>query len=287
MDATIAKLYIVSTPIGNLKDLSPRAQEALQSVDYILSEDTRRARKLKSRFSLKAPLISLHEHNEKTRIPKILAFMKNGKSFALISDAGTPLLSDPGFFLVRSMIQEGLPLTHIPGPNAVITSLVLSGLPAHPFAFYGFLPPQENRRKEILKELAKARLTMVFFESPDRILGFMREVGEEMGDRDAAVCREMTKLHEEVLRGKISSLLSMLSSRKLQGEFTIVVGPPVESSDAVGMTEDMIQSRYRQLQNEGYTRKEALKKLTKESGRSRNDLYRFLLGDRESGNRGE
>jgi 16S rRNA (cytidine1402-2'-O)-methyltransferase len=275
-------LYIVSTPIGNLKDLSPRAQETLQNVDYILSEDTRRSRKIKSRFSLKAPLISLHEHNEKARIPKIISLMKNGKKFALISDAGTPLLSDPGFLLVREMIENQLSVTYIPGPNAVIAALVLSGLPMQPFTFYGFLPQQEARRKEILKSLAAFHQTLIFFESPERVLGFLREAGEELGDRDAALCREMTKLHEEVLRGKISSLLAELSVRKIQGEFTIVIGPPSGDVSAVAMTEQMILDRYKQLQTDGFSRKEALKKLTKESGRSRNELYRFLRIDRDS-----
>jgi 16S rRNA (cytidine1402-2'-O)-methyltransferase len=275
-------LYIVSTPIGNLKDLSPRAQETLQSVDYILSEDTRRARKIKSRFSLKAPLISLHEHNEKARIPRIISFMKNGKKFALISDAGTPLLSDPGFLLVREMIEQRLPVTYIPGPNAVIAALLLSGFPAQPFTFYGFLPQQDTRRKEILRSLASLNQTLVFFESPERVLGFLRELGEELGDRDAALCREMTKLHEEVRRGKISSLLSTFAERKIRGEFTIVIGPPSKEFTVVSMTEETILARYKQLQTDGYTRKEALKKLSKESGRSRNELYRLILSDRDS-----
>jgi len=264
-----------------LKDLSPRAQEALQNVDYILTEDTRRARKLKSRFALKAPLVSLHEHNEKSRLPKIIAFMKNGKKFALISDAGTPLLSDPGFLLVQRMIAEDLSLTHLPGPNAPITALVLSGLPPHPFLFYGFLPASEKRRQEILKEFKERKETLVFFESPDRILGLMRQLGEELGDRDAAVCREMTKLHEEILRGTISTLLARLSSRKMQGEYTVVIGPATQPVGIVGMSDDTILARYKQLQLEGYSRKDALKKLAKESGRARNDLYRLLLRARD------
>ena len=272
-------LFVVATPIGNLQDLSPRAQEILRSVNYVLAEDTRRARKLKSRFGFGAPLVSLHEHNEKTRIPKIIARMKNGESFALISDAGTPLLSDPGFLLVRKMIEEGLSITHIPGANAPITALILSGLPPHPFLFYGFLPAGESHRSDIFRDLAARRETLVFFESPDRVLGLLREIGTHLGDRNAAVCRELTKLHEEVQRGKISTLLSELSTRKLQGEYTVVIGPPDQTNEPVSMSEDTLRARFDQLQKEGYSRKDALKKLSKESGRSRNELYDLLLKD--------
>ena len=271
-------LVIVPTPIGNLKDLSIRAQESLSSVDYVLCEDTRRARKLKSRIGFHAPLISFHEHNEKSRIQKILTLMKEGKKFALISDAGTPVVSDPGLFLITRMNEESLPFTLIPGPSAVMTALVMSGLPPQPFSFFGFLPVQELRRSERIEKLLRIPdHTLVLFESPDRVLGLLRELGEKLGDREAAVCRELTKLHEEVLRGPISTLLAKLSTRKLQGEFTIVIGPG-ESLDKVTMTEDVIRQRFSQLvEKEGYSRKDALKKVVKESGRARNDLYRLLI----------
>jgi 16S rRNA (cytidine1402-2'-O)-methyltransferase len=275
-------LAIVATPIGNLKDLSFRAQEVLQRVDYVLCEDTRRARKLKTYLGFEASLVSFHEHNERSRIPKIIAFMKNGKKFALITDAGTPVLSDPGLLLVQRMNQERLTLTFIPGPSAVIAALVLSGLPPQPFTFVGFPPVQENPRKNFLEGLSQIKnQTFVLFESPDRILGLLRELGEQMGDRDCAVCRELTKLHEEVLRGKISELLGTLSARKLQGEFTVVVGPG-KGLESVGMTDQMVMERFHQLEKEGYSRKDALKKVVKESGRSRNDLYRLLMKDHES-----
>jgi 16S rRNA (cytidine1402-2'-O)-methyltransferase len=275
-------LFIVATPIGNLNDLSPRAQETLAAVDYVLAEDTRRARKLKSRFGFHAPVVSLHEHNEKTRIAKVISLMKTGRTFALISDAGTPLLSDPGFLLIRKVVQEGLPLTYVPGPSAPIAALILSGLPPHPFLFYGFLPAGETHRIEILKDISARKETLIFFESPDRVLGLLREIGNELGDRDAAICREMTKLHEEVLRGKISVLLAALSARKLQGEFTVVIGPPGPEQETVVMDEPTLRVRFDQLQKENYSRKEALKKLSKESGRSRNELYELLLKRKEN-----
>ena len=274
----LPSLIIIPTPIGNLKDLSLRAQESLQAVDYVLCEDTRRARKLKNRIGFHAPLVSFHEHNEKKRIPKILTLMKEGKRFALTSDAGTPVVSDPGLLLLRKMKEENLPFTMIPGPSAVMTALVLSGLPAQPFSFFGFLPVQELRRKEIVEKLSRIPdHTVVLFESPDRVLGLLRELGEKLGDREAAVCRELTKLHEEVLRGTLSSLMAELSPRKLQGEFTIVIAPG-ESLEKVTMTDEVIRQRFAQLvEKESYTRKDALKKVAKESGRSRNDLYRLLI----------
>jgi 16S rRNA (cytidine1402-2'-O)-methyltransferase len=269
-------LLIVATPIGNLKDLSVRGLEALQNADYILCEDTRRAQKLKAHFGLKPRLVSLHEHNEKQRIPKIIRLMQQGKQFALISDAGTPLLSDPGSLLLRELIRLQLPFTFIPGPSAVIASLVLSGFETDRFVFYGFLPVSPADRKSSLERLATFTAeTIVLFEAPHRIVGLLREIGEILGDRDVAVCRELTKLHEEVVRGKVSEILTQLSARKLLGEFTIAISPG--PAHRVEMSLDSIRERFQQLQIEGYSRKDALKQLSKESGKSKNDLYQLLM----------
>jgi 16S rRNA (cytidine1402-2'-O)-methyltransferase len=211
------------------------------------------------------------------RIPKIIALIQKGKTFALISDAGSPLISDPGLSLVRKLIESDIPFTCVPGPSAVITALTLSGFSAQPFTFVGFLPVSAAERKKALSQLKDLTgQTLVLFESPTRILGLLREVGEGLGDRDVAVCREMTKLHEEVMRGRISELLTSLASRKLQGEFTIVIA--AGQSTPVVMSDEAIRARFQQLQSEGLNRKEALKKLSKESGQSRNDLYRMLIG---------
>jgi 16S rRNA (cytidine1402-2'-O)-methyltransferase len=173
------KLFLVSTPIGNLGDLSPRALEVLQNVDYILCEDTRRAQKLQARFHFKSRLVSLHEHNERKRIPKIISLMKKGKVFALVSDAGAPLLSDPGFALVQSVIQESIPFTSIPGPSAVVNALLLSGFPVQLFTFSGFLPLKPGARSKSLQKLAELKdHTLVLFESPERIHGLLREISE-------------------------------------------------------------------------------------------------------------
>lgn len=266
------KLFLVSTPIGNLGDFSPRGIEVLKGVDYILCEDTRRAQKLQARFNFKSRLVSFHEHNERKRLPKIIALMKKGKTFALISDAGAPLLSDPGYALVQNVIQEDIPFTCIPGPSAVTTALLLSGFQLQQFTFAGFLPLKPGARLKALQKLAELKdQTIVLFESPDRVHGLLREISEVLGDRNLALCREMTKMHEEVLRGAASELLKQLADQKWTGECTVVVAPgeekPVEISD------ETIQIRFDELVREGLSRKDAIQKLTRETGRSRNELY--------------
>jgi 16S rRNA (cytidine1402-2'-O)-methyltransferase len=248
----------------------------LRKVDYVLCEDTRRAAKLKNRYPFDARLISFHEHNEKSRIPKILSLMKEGKMFALISDAGTPVLSDPGLLLIQALIENNLEFTLIPGASAIQSALVLSGFPPEPFTFFGFLPSTSGSRKTALEKLKTcAEHTLVLFESPERLLGLLRELGEVLGDRDVAVCRELTKVHEEVIRGKLSELLSSLSSRKLLGEFTVVIAPG--EGARVQMDDRTVRMRFEHLLNQGLSRKDALKKLVKESGRHRNDLYSLLM----------
>lgn len=266
------KLFLVSTPIGNLGDLSPRALEVLQSVDYILCEDTRRTQKLLSRFDFKSRLVSFHEHNERQRLPKIIALMKKGKVFALVSDAGAPLISDPGFTLVQNVIQEDIPFTSIPGPSAVITALLLSGFPLQQFTFAGFLPSKPGARTKLLQKLSELKdHTLVLFESPERIHGLMREISEVLGNRRLALCREMTKLHEEVLRGTASELLQKLADKKWTGECTVVIAPGDE--EPVEISDETIQIRFDELVRQGLSRKDAIQKLTRETGRSRNDLY--------------
>jgi 16S rRNA (cytidine1402-2'-O)-methyltransferase len=268
--------YIVATPIGNLKDISLRGLEILQQVDYILCEDTRRGKKLKSHFGLKPRLVSFHEHNERIRIPKVLSLIAKGKTFALISDAGMPLVSDPGYLLVQEWIRHDIPFTCVPGANAVTTALVLSGFPPQPFFFQGFLSSREGERRKALEKIRELQSqTIVLFESPERIVGLLREIVECIGDREVAVCRELTKLHEEVLRGKASEILDRLVSRNIRGEFTVVIAP--EKAAIAAVSDETVRQRFAQLQQEGLNRKDALKKLAKETGRSRNDLYDLLM----------
>lgn len=269
------RLFLVSTPIGNLKDFSARGIEVLQSVDYVLCEDTRRAQKLKARFKFKSRLVSFHEHNERKRLPKIISLMKKGKTFALISDAGAPLLSDPGYLLVQNVIHEDIPFTYIPGPSAVITALLLSGIPLQQFTFVGFLPVKPGLRLKALQKLAELNgHTLVLFESPERIHGLLREISEVLGNRNLALCREMTKVHEEVLRGTATELLQKLAERKWTGECTVVIAPGEE--ERIQISEETIRIRFEELVREGLSRKDAIKKLVRESGRSRNELYKLL-----------
>lgn len=224
------RLIVVATPIGNLADLSPRAREALENADLVACEDTRRTGRLLAGLGLSSRLLSVHEHNERQRLPRVLEVLESGGTVALVSDAGTPLVSDPGFVIVREALARGLPVEHVPGPSAIVTALVLSGLPPHPFTFCGFPPPKRGKRRTFYDRFADLGHTLVFFESPHRLSASLRDALESLGDRPAAVGRELTKLHEEVLRGNLSEIAETLSSRpSLKGEFTIVVGPPPNS----------------------------------------------------------
>ena len=268
-------LFIIPTPIGNLGDLSSRAIETLNNVDYVLSEDTRRAQKLKSRFNLKSKLVSFHEHNERGRVKKIISMMKEGKTFALISDAGAPLISDPGHLLIQQMITENLFFTSIPGPSAVTNALLLSGFSAQPFSFFGFLPVRPGARKKALQQLSTLQdHTLVLFESPERIHSLLREIAATLGNRNVALCREMTKLHEEVLRGTAAQLMEQLANKKWIGECTVVIAPGKE--ETIEMSDETIKIRFQQLVSEGLSRKDAIKKLVREAGRPRNEIYKLV-----------
>lgn len=218
-------LLVVSTPIGNLGDLSPRAREAFERADLVACEDTRHTGRLLAHLGIKKPLLSLHEHNERQRLPRLLADLEAGRVIALASDAGTPLLSDPGYVLVREAAARGVVVEPIPGPSALLAALVASALPPYPFTFAGFPPFRAGRRRSFFRSLAGLGHTLVFFESPHRLVASLGDAVAELGDRPAAVARELTKVHEEVLRGPLSSLVAELAARTaLKGEFVVVVG---------------------------------------------------------------
>lgn len=220
------KLIVIATPIGNLEDLSARAARALGEVDLVACEDTRRTGRLLAHLGLKRPLLSLHEHNERHRLPRILADLEKGDEIALVSDAGTPLLSDPGFVLIRECLARGIEVHHLPGPSAVVTALVQSGLPPYPFTFVGFPPPKSGKRRRFFSRFADLGHTLVLFESPHRIQASLDDLLTVLGDRPAALGRELTKLHEETLRGRLSDIREALDRRQaIKGEITLVVGP--------------------------------------------------------------
>ncbi len=215
------RLYVVATPIGNLKDITLRAIEVLKGSDLILCEDTRHARKLLSHYGIDVPLLSFYEGNEGRRTEEVLSLLEGGKVLSLISDAGTPLISDPGYRLVRACRERGIPVLPVPGPSAVVSALSVSGLGTDRFAFFGFPPKRPGRRRKWLEEAARFNGTVVFYVSPHRVRRFLSEVLEVFGDREACLCREMTKLHEDYLFGRLSQIEKEV---KEKGEMVLIVG---------------------------------------------------------------
>jgi 16S rRNA (cytidine1402-2'-O)-methyltransferase len=219
----IGTLYIVSTPIGNLEDMTMRAVRVLKEVSLIAAEDTRRTGLLLKHFDIQTPLTSFFEGNEQKKGDFILSKLTGGDSIALVSDAGTPGISDPGFRLIQKAIEEEIPVVPIPGPSAVIAALSVAGLPTDAFLFRGFLPHKSKRRRDLLQELEGLRETLVFYESPYRISGTLQDILDILGDREVVLARELTKIYEEILRGKVSEIQRQITGRKLKGEITLVI----------------------------------------------------------------
>ena len=216
-------LYLVSTPIGNLGDITLRALRVLEDVDLIAAEDTRKTRLLLQRHRITKYMTSYHDHNKETRSPSLLKKLLGGKSVALTSDAGTPGISDPAFYLVRLAIEHGIPVVPVPGPTALISALIVSGLPPDRFAFEGFLPTKSGRRRARLQSLVDEERTILFFESPHRLKRALEDILEIMGDRRVAVARELTKKFEEVARGSVAQLLDHFGEKRIRGEVVIVL----------------------------------------------------------------
>jgi len=215
-------LYLVATPIGNLSDISLRALETLRQVDYVASEDTRKTGRLLKHFEIKRPQISFHEHNEQRARPKIMALLEAGNSVALVTNAGTPGISDPGFTLVRAAIEAGIEVTMIPGPTAFVTAVVLSGLAVHSFTFRGYPPRKSAQRRRFLAGDKESPHTLIYYESPHRLRGFLEDALAVFGDRRAALAKELTKMFESVRRGRLSELLGQLAD-KPKGEYVVVI----------------------------------------------------------------
>ena len=223
MENKYGNLFLVSTPIGNLKDITYRAVEILESVPLIAAEDTRHSKVLLSHFNITTPLISYFEHNEFSRIPKLMDHLKGGNDLAVITDAGTPGISDPAYRLVREAITLSITVESVPGPSAFLAGLTSSGLPTDRFIFEGFLPPKKGRKKRMLS-VENEEATLIYYESPSRLLRTLKQLKETLGDRPAVVARELTKLHEAIKRGTLSELLTYFDKKKARGECVILVG---------------------------------------------------------------
>jgi 16S rRNA (cytidine1402-2'-O)-methyltransferase len=274
-------LYVVSTPIGNLEDLSPRARDILSRVDVLACEDTRVTGKLLRRFGIRTPSVSYHEHNEIERARELLARLEQGKNVALVSDAGTPLVSDPGYRLVRAAREAGVPVRAIPGPSAVLAALSVSGLPTSRFTFVGFLPPKGKARGEAIRSLASFDHTLVLFEAGTRVARLLSELSMALGAREASLLREMTKLHEEHRSGTLPELAEWAAGRAFKGELTLVVsGSPPESPPPTALSS--LESRFQELRERGLSPRAAAKLLAKERGLSSRQVYQELVVMKES-----
>ncbi|MBI4284469.1 MAG: 16S rRNA (cytidine(1402)-2'-O)-methyltransferase [Chloroflexi bacterium] len=265
-------LYIVATPIGNLEDISLRALRVLREVKLIAAEDTRKTRTLLSAYDIRTPLTSYHEHNKIAKRAYLLDRLKD-RDVALVSEAGMPGLSDPGYELINAAIQSGIPVVPVPGASAAVTALVISGLPTDRFLYLGFLPHRPGERRRLLESVAEERETLVLFESPHRLGAALADIRLVLGDRRLAVCRELTKLHEEVFRGSVSQAIEHFTAPR--GEFTLVIAGKTETA-APGLTKD-IEAALRQMRESGMTTREAVSKLAAETGLSRKELYQAWL----------
>jgi 16S rRNA (cytidine1402-2'-O)-methyltransferase len=267
-------LHLVATPIGNLGDITLRALETLAGVDIIACEDTRITRRLTERYGISALLKPYHEHNAALARPKILEKLAQGASIALVSDAGTPLISDPGFKLVREVCAAGHQVIALPGPSSVLAALAVAALPTDRFFFEGFLPPKQTARRARLTELSQVDATLVMFESGNRVQDTLRDLSDIMGGRDAAICREMTKMHEEVARAPLSELARSAEAMETRGEFVLVIGPP--TAGAQTMTRDALDDLLRSsLQRDSV--KDAVAHAMELSGRPRREIYARAL----------
>ena len=266
-------LYVVGTPIGNLADLSERARATLGSVDLVAAEDTRRTGRLLAHLGVKVRMLSLFEGNERQRIDELLDRLREGERVALVSDAGMPAVSDPGFRLLRAAVDAGVEISVVPGPSAVTAALVVSGLPTDRWVFEGFLPRRPSERRERLRALAHDPRTVVLFESPLRVITLLRDVLVELGDRRAAVARELTKLHEEVVRGRISEVLASLLDSEPRGELVVVI----EGAEAVGPDLDEMVEEARRLVADGMRKREAAAAVARRGGGSANEIYGALV----------
>jgi 16S rRNA (cytidine1402-2'-O)-methyltransferase len=275
-------LYLVATPIGNLEDITLRALRILREADQIAAEDTRHTQKLLTHYEISRPLVSYHEHNEMTRAPELLIALEQGAKIALVSDAGMPLVSDPGHRLVALCLRHHIPVVPVPGPSASLTALAASGLPNEEFLFVGFLPQRSGERRRALERLRIEDRTLILYEAPHRIAECVADAREILGDRPACLAREVTKVHEEFRRGKLSEIEESLRERPAKGEITFLIGAG-ESSRGTGVDSSQgLAERVEELMRQAkLDRKEALKLAAKERGLTRREAYERVLAEKE------
>jgi 16S rRNA (cytidine1402-2'-O)-methyltransferase len=265
-----AALYLVATPIGNLEDITLRALRILRDeVDRIACEDTRHSRKLLDHYNISKPLVSYHDHNERERGDELLAALRDGQRIALISDAGTPLISDPGYRLAAAAAAEGFPVIPIPGPSAILSALCASGLPTDAFVFGGFLPPKQGQRRKTLEGWAESPATLVFYEAPHRILDTLLDVDAVLGPRPSVLARELTKLHEEFLRGTPAQIAARLNASNTRGEMVLLIG----RGDATIRDSRPIHEAVASAIASGMDRMDAIKHIARQRGLSKRDVY--------------
>jgi len=269
-------LYVVGTPIGNLEDITLRALRVLRTADRIACEDTRQTQKLLNHYDIHTPTVSYHEHNEMTRAPELVVHLEEGESIALVTDAGMPGISDPGFRLISLAIRHNIRVIPVPGASAFLSALVASGLPGETFKFHGFLPAKSGQRRKLLEDVCDLPRTQIFYEAPHRILETLKDIVEVMGPvRHIVIAREVTKLHEEFLRGRAEDVLRTAEERgELKGEITLLIGKPEESSQPVATKETVGQMVRRMMAEESLDEKDALKRAAKEFGISKSEAYR-------------
>jgi len=268
-------LYIVSTPIGNLEDITLRALKVLGSVRIIAAEDTRHTQKLLHHYDIHTPQTSYHDHNKEEKSAVLIAKLKEGHDIALVSDAGTPGISDPGYYLINRAIDENIKITPIPGPTASIAALSISGLPTDAFVFEGFLPAKKAARRKRLQELLSERRTIIMFETPRRASSSLEDISEILGDRRVVLTRELTKMFEEVIRDKVSNVMEKIKGRSLKGEITIIIEGA--HGEIITDTEDLKSYLEKLMKKEGLTLKDAVSKASKDLNLSKNKVYKEAL----------
>jgi len=280
MSTETGKLYLVATPLGNLEDITYRALKVLAEVDLIAAEDTRHTLKLLNHFGIKQRMTSYYQHNERERSGEIIDKLRYGLNVALVSDAGTPGISDPGCYLVAEAIKQGITVIPIPGASAVVTALAASGLPTNVFWFQGFLPRKVKEQAGILTDLAKVKGTLVFYESPHRLEATLKNIYEVLGDREAVLARELTKIHEEFIRGSLSEIISRVEKDTLKGEFTVLVGGATAEKNRQNSTNQTNCNNVTDGNEGELSLRQKLRKIAEETGKNTKEVYQIYLSEK-------